>query len=158
MKFFHCILYMAALGILFFIIGRLIPKGWFRPDCFPWRCHPAEQKLWKWLRVRQWQSKVPDMSRIFTKLMPAKKLTRETYGDLPRMIEETCAAEWTHILLSLMGLAMLRIWPGVGGVCVTAVYILLGNLPFIAIQRYNRPRLQKLLAMQRQKNEHRRTD
>ena len=28
---------------------------------------------------------------------------------------------------------------------------LLGNLPFIVVQRYNRPRLQKLFAMQQRK-------
>lgn len=41
--------------------------------------------------------------------------------------------------------------PGVGGVCITIIYIVLGNLPFIVVQRYNRPRLQKLFAMQQRK-------
>ena len=62
-------------------------------------------------------------------------------------------AEMIHFLLSLSGLACLVIWPGAGGIILTMVYILLGNLPFIIIQRYNRPRLQKLLAMQRRKRE-----
>ena len=93
------------------------------------------------------------MSRIFPFLMPAKKLTADTFADLPRMIQETCVAEMIHFLLSLSGLACLVIWPGAGGIILTLVYILLGNLPFIIIQRYNRPRLQKLLAMQRRKRE-----
>ena len=46
---------------------------------------------------------------------------------------------------------MLKIWPGAGGVLITVIYIVLGNLPFIIIQRYNRPRLQKLLMMQQRK-------
>ena len=80
------------------------------------------------------------MSRIFVKIMPEKKLTKENYENLPRMIEETCVAEWTHILLSIAGLGLLKIWSGVGGVCITIIYIVLGNLPFIVVQRYNRPR------------------
>ena len=40
------------------------------------------------------------MSRIFVKIMPEKKLTKENYENLPRMIEETCVAEWTHIPVS----------------------------------------------------------
>lgn len=36
-------------------------------------------------------------------------------------------------------------------VCITIIYIVLGNLPFIVVQRYNRPRLQKLFAMQQRK-------
>ena len=136
-----CLLYIAALGVLSFVAGRLIPKHWFHADRFPWVCHPAEQKLWKRLHVRKWQAKIPDMSRIFVKIMPEKKLTKENYENLPRMIEETCVAEWTHILLSIAGLGLLKIWSGVGGVCITIIYIVLGNLPFIVVQRYNRPRL-----------------
>ena len=59
------------------------------------------------------------------------------------MIEETLRGKWTHILLSIAGLGLLKIWSGVGGVCITIIYIVLGNLPFIVVQRYNRPRLQK---------------
>lgn len=99
--FLMCLLYIAALGVLSFVVGRLIPKHWFHADRFPWVCHPAEQKLWKRLHVRKWQAKIPDMSRIFVKIMPEKKLTKENYENLPRMIEETCVAEWTHILLSI---------------------------------------------------------
>ena len=55
--------------------------------------------------------------------------------------------------LSLLGLDMLWIWPGAGGITVTVIYILLGNLPFIIIQRYNRPRLQRLYAMQQRKRD-----
>ena len=107
--FLMCLLYIAALGVLSFVVGRLIPKHWFHADRFPWVCHPAEQKLWKRLHVRKWQAKIPDMSRIFVKIMPEKKLTKENYENLPRMIEETCVAEWTHILLSIALLCVIAI-------------------------------------------------
>ena len=151
MKFLSCVRYILTLGVISFVTGRLLPKHWFHADHFPWRCDPSEQRIWNFLHVRSWQGKVPDMSRFFPHLMPPKKITKETISDLPRMIEETCVAEWTHIVLSIAGLAMLRIWPGLGGIIITLIYILLGNLPFIIIQRYNRPRLQKLFAMQQRK-------
>ena len=88
------------------------------------------------------------MSRLFKKLMPEKKLTQQTVQELPLMIEETCVAELTHGLLCIAGLALLAIWPGIGGIILTVIYIVFGNLPFLLIQRYNRPRLQKLLARQ----------
>ena len=88
------------------------------------------------------------MSRIVPKLIPAKKLEGNFREQLPRMIEETCVAEFIHFLLILLGFYALRLWPGRGGAVFTAVYILLGNLPFLIIQRYNRPRLQRLLAAQ----------
>ena len=153
MGFWYCVIYIAVLGVLSFIIGRLLPKGWFHADKFPYKTAAGEQKIYQALRVKSWQSKVPDMSRLFRHIMPAKKMTAETVADIPRMLEETCVAELTHTLLSILGLAMLWLWPGWGGIIVTIIYILLGNVPFIIIQRYNRPRLQKLYAMQQRKRE-----
>ena len=153
MGFWKCVIYMAALGVLSFDIGRLLPKSWFHADRFPYKTAAYEPKIYQALRVKSWQGKVPDMSRIFKKIMPEKKMTAETIADVPRMLEETCVAELTHFLLSILGLAMLWIWPGAGGITVTVIYILLGNLPFIIIQRYNRPRLQRLYAMQQRKQE-----
>ena len=120
MKILYCFLYLAGTGILGFLLGRIVPKRWFCAGRFPFRVRPWEQKLYQALRVKQWQNKVPDMSRVFPKLMPPKRLTPEMMDDLP----------------------------GMWGALWTAVYILLGNVAYIMIQRYNRPRLQKLLAMQ----------
>lgn len=133
-------------------IGRLLPKSWFHGDKFPYRCASWEAKLFRFLRVHEWQDKVPDMSKIVPKLIPAKKLGTDFRAQLPRMIEETCVAEFTHFVLILLGFYALRLWPGTGGAVVTAIYILFGNLPFLIIQRYNRPRLQKLLAAQQRRS------
>lgn len=151
MKVLYCFLYLAATGILGFLIGRIVPKSWFRGDRFPFWTYAWEEKVYRALRVKQWQNKVPDMSRILPGTMPPKRLTPEMMGELPRMIEETCVAEAVHAVLSVTGLGFLWIVPGVWGALWTAVYILFGNVAFIVIQRYNRPRLQKLLAMQQKK-------
>ena len=111
MKFLHCALYLAVTGIIAFLVGRIVPKSWFQEDRFPYRSYPVEQKLYRALRVKTWQSKVPDMSRIFPFLMPAKKLTSHTFSHLPRMIQETCLAEIINFLLSLTSRACLVIWP-----------------------------------------------
>ena len=148
MGFLRCCVYYAFLGVASFVLGRLLPKSWFRGDSFPYRCASWEPALYRALRVHDWQSKVPDMSRIVPKLIPAKKLEGNFREQLPRMIEETCVAEFIHFLLIPLGFYALRLWPGTGGAVFTAVYILLGNLPFLIIQRYNRPRLQRLLAAQ----------
>ena len=146
-----CFAYAAALGVLSFFLGRLLPKRWLHPDKFPFRTYAWEDRLWKALQIRKWQSKVPDMSRLFKKLMPEKKLTQQTVQELPLMIEETCVAELTHGLLCIAGLFLLKIWPGTGGVFLTVIYIVFGNLPFLLIQRYNRPRLVRLYERKRVK-------
>ena len=46
---------------------------------------------------------------------------------------------------------MIVIWPCVWGVMLYLVYAILGNLIFIIIQRYNRPRLVRLYERKRAK-------
>ena len=98
--------------------GALDPEALVSRRSFSLGLPPGRAKLWKRLHVRKWQAKDPPIWAAYSlKIMPEKKLTKENYENLPRMIEETCVAEWTHILLSIAGLGLLKIWSGVGGVC-----------------------------------------
>ena len=109
MQFLKCACYLAGLGILSFVLGRLVPKTWFDYTRFPYRTFAFERngKLYEALRVSRWQSRVPDMSRLFSKLMPPKKMpARPDEQTLLVMIRETCAAEATHTLLMLAGLGV----------------------------------------------------
>ena len=54
-------------------------------------------------------------------------------------------------VLMLAGLGVIVIWPCVWGVMLYLVYAILGNLIFIIIQRYNRPRLVRLYERKRAK-------
>lgn len=146
MRFLHCMLYLALTGAVGFVAGRLLPRGWPDPYRGWWRSFPFERqgRIYEKLKIRRWQKKVPDISRILPQLMPAKRLEGRDLQRLPEMIRETCVAELTHWLLCLAGLYCLRLWRGVGGT-VMALLNVLGNLPFILIQRYNRPRLKRLL-------------
>ena len=150
-----CAAYLAALGVLSFLLGRLVPKKLFHPDRGLFRSFPFEEngKLYeRALHISRWQARVPDMSRLFPQLMPAKRLSaRPDEKTLLLMLLETCVAECVHAVLCLLGLGCLLLWPGAGGVCVYLVYSLLGNIPFILIQRYERPRLLRLYARMQRK-------
>ena len=146
MKFLRYAIYLAIVGVAGFVIGRLIPKRWLKPEKGWFRSFPFEKDgaVYEKLGIRKWQNRLPDMSRILPFMMPAKNLTGNYEERLPVMIQETCVAEIVHLCGSLFGLRCLWMWPGVGGITVTAIFILLLNLPFILIQRYNRPRLIRL--------------
>ncbi len=148
MYFLRCIIYMAALGILCFPAGRLLAKISFRADEKPLSPFEFEKngKFYETLKIKSWQNKIPDVSRMFSKIVPRKSLETApiTAERLGVMINETCVAEITHVILSILGIALIFLWPGVWGIILFLVYVLLGNLPFIMIQRYNRPRLCKL--------------
>ena len=146
MNFWKCFCFLIITGVIAFFAGRLLPKKWFRADLFPYRSYKFEQdgRIYDKLHIRKWQNKEPSMSKILPYMMPAKNLSGDYKKRLPRMLQETCVAELIHTLNCFVGLYCLKLYPGVGGVIILILYITLFNLPFIIIQRYNRPRLMRL--------------
>lgn len=143
MKFWNCFWYLIIVSILAFFVGRILPKKWFRADLFPYRTYKLEKegRIYDKLNIRKWQNKVPDMSKVFPKMMPPKKITADCYERMPRMIQETCVAEFIHGMNCVAGLYCLKLYPGLGGIIIVLLYTFLFNLPYMLIQRYNRPRL-----------------
>lgn len=146
-KLVYCIGYLAFTSILSFIIGRLLPKKWFDWEKVPFKTLPAEKngKIYECLHIRKWKDIVPDMSRIVPPLMPkrAPKAVHGSKEEMEILLQETCVAEVVHGALCIVGIGYLYIWPGKPG-AVVALLNILGNLPFMIIQRYNRPRLCKI--------------
>ena len=145
MEFYKCVLFLFSTGILGFVLGRIIPKNWFKWEFYPFKSFPFEQngKVYAYIGIRFWHDRLPDMSRMLPGLLPPKNLSGNYRERLPLMIRETCAAEFVHVLLSFCGLYCFGLWKGLGGAVVSALFFI-GNLPFVFIQRYNRPRLLKL--------------
>lgn len=106
MRFWICCGYYGFIGLLFFIIGRILPKKWFDYNAFPYKAFDCEKdgKIYEKIAISKWQSKVPDMSRIFPKLMPKKRMVATDPDTLLLMVRETCIAELIHVLLSICGL------------------------------------------------------
>ena len=142
MDLFRCLVYIASVGIIAFVAGRLIPRDILDENSFPFRPFEFEAggRIYERIGIKSWMNRLPDMSRIFPRLMPTKKLDAKLSEKLPVMIKETCMAELVHILLIPSGFVCLFIWRGTGGAIVTAVYEIF-NFLFILIQRYTRPRL-----------------
>lgn len=142
--FLYCLLYTLALGWSAFFLGRLIPADAFDEKSFPFKEFSFERGLYRAIKVKKWQKYMPDMSRLFVKLMPEK---RASFGaDFALMIRETCVAEVVHAAQSLFGFVCLALWRGAGGIIVSVGYFF-GNMAFVVIQRYNRPRLIAAMAV-----------
>lgn len=142
MDLFCCLIYITAVGLISFALGRLIPREFLDENSFPFRSFGFELggRIYEKLGIKSWMNRLPDMSRMLPQLMPTKKLDGKMTEKLPVMIKETCIAELVHILLIPAGFVCLFIWRGTGGAIVTAVYEII-NFLFILIQRYTRPRL-----------------
>ncbi len=142
-KLWLSVLYLAAISVLSNPAGSLIRRD-FRPDAFPFKPWPFEKqgRFYERLHIRQWKDRVPDMSK-YLRSLPPKAIRTASSEQAKMLVQETCVAETVHAALMVLALPVLlcrRWWAAL----MVLVYDLLGNLPFILIQRYNRPRLMRL--------------
>ncbi len=144
MSFIYAIIYIAVLGIASHFIGQALPRAHFSAGKFPYRTAEWEKngRVYERLGIKRWKDLMPDMSRIMPDMVK-KKLTRnivcgEGYDTL---IRETCVAECVHYWLIALSAGIFLFWRGALAAAFWLVYNVLGNVPFIIIQRYNRPRL-----------------
>lgn len=147
MYFRYCILYIAAIGLLSQIIGPVLPRKWFKADRFPYRCYSWEKegRIYRKLRVHKWKDRAPDMSKISRRMVRKNVKLSFTHSNVERLVAETCVAEMIHWVLIFLSPGIYQIWAEVEGFLIAVTYSLC-NLPFIIIQRYNRPTLVKLAA------------
>lgn len=153
MNLWHCLVYLCLIGIFGFFVGRILPKNWFHPDggLFRLRAFEKNGAFYNRLKVKRWMNKVPDMSKILPGMMPPKSLSPGIRPEqLDLAVQETCIAEFVHVVLGLLGFFCVLIWEGIGGRILALLY-LVGNLPYIIIQRYNRPKLMRIAERLREK-------
>lgn len=135
---------IVVVGIVSNFIGEVIPRSVFCTDRFPFRSHRWEKegKVWEKVGVQHWKDRVPDMSRVRKKKMVSKHLGKCPTADGVHVLAvETCRAEAVHAVLCVLSIGLIFLWSNRWlGVGVTVIYSLC-NLPFIIIQRYNRPTL-----------------
>lgn len=147
MGFWRCALYLAAIGLLSAVAG-LLPRRWFHADRFPYRMYRWEKngEIYEKLGVHRWKDKLPDISRFLPWMTKKQLSSAPSAAQAERLLQETCVAELVHYILSLLTFACAAIWPR-WGLLLAVVYILVGHLPYIVIQRYNRPRFARMHAL-----------
>ena len=156
------ILYVALLGALSHFIGEALPRKWFVWSRFPWRDYGWERngKIYDVLKIRVWKDRLPDMSRVVKRMVPKRVGRCPSSADVWRLVRETCVAEAVHFALCLLAPGIWFFWKNTVGILLMLLYLLC-NLPFILIQRYNRPTLVALaerLEIREERKKHARID
>lgn len=112
--------------------------AWFREK-------PFERRLYRTLKVRSWKGRTltynPDHFSLESR-------------SLPEIVEATVKAEldhWVNEGLSLLSILFALLWGETWIFVLTALFAMLFDGQFILIQRYNRPRLLRLIARKREK-------
>lgn len=145
--FWGCALYITIIGYIMRFVGSCYNRQRFSPDSVIYRPKSWEQngEFYKKLGIRKWKDKLPDVSKTTKKIYTKKVDLQRSEDNLRRLIQETCVAECVHYQLILLSLPVLQIYKGLGGLLIFLLCVF-GNLLFVAIQRYNRPRLVRALA------------
>ena len=131
-----------------------------RARLFDWRrpfyqVSPREMAFYRRIRLPRWKDRLPQFNPEFDKRHLAG---RPSPAYLRAFLEVTCHAEVIHELIALLGFLSLfscllcerpLVW--LPRFFCIALFIGLCNLPFAAIQRYNRSRLARLLARTEQR-------
>lgn len=121
-------------------------KRWFLSFNFE-----RQGEIWDDLfNVRQWKDSLPDSSAFLKNAYNKKQLPSTRTQQLEKFIIETKRAEHTH-WLSILPAPLFFLWNPVWAGWIMILYSLLANLPFILIQRYNRPRLERVAQIQKRR-------
>ena len=149
---------VAVIGILAHVIGEALPRRWFDASRFPYRAYAFERngRFYEALGIRKWKNVLPDKSRIapgtYRKAIRGSA-QQHIAAHMERLLQETCVAECVHWALLVISPILLFTMESPAAYVMTPLYGL-SNLPYIMIQRYNRPRLAVLSArMQRKAQE-----
>ena len=140
------VVYIAVISLLGHYIGELLPRKWFDYNRFPYAAFRWEKDgaVYDKIKIKKWKKKMPDLSRIMKYMVPKKVTRSTTAADMDLLLRETCIAEFVHIAVSVLSIGTCFISNVAFGIVVFVIYTL-GNLPFVLIQRYNRPHLKRLL-------------
>ena len=107
-------------------------KAWYRPRDF-------EPGLYRMLKVRRWKNRLPTYdSQAFDLRLHS----------LEEIVAETCQAEVIHEVIALFSFLPLFAIPWLGApwvFCITSLIAAGFDLTFVILQRYNRPRLLRVL-------------
>ena len=139
--FWRCVVYAVVLALAAHPLGQALPRRFHpeRPPFRPWKWE-KNGRVYSRLGIEKWKKLVPDMSRLLPdmvkKELPGSGAVTAAQADT--LVQETCRAEVVHTASCLV---------------VLAVWVLLANLPFMVIQRYNRPRLVRLAALLRKREQ-----
>jgi glycosyl-4,4'-diaponeurosporenoate acyltransferase len=124
-----------------------IPDHWLDPGgrffhAFGWE---KEGQLYEQLfHVRTWKQHIPNGGKLFDKNLSLESLPRRDPADLLRWLKESIRAEICHWLLILPGFLFFLWNPRFAG-WVMVLFAFLFNIGPVVLQRFNRPRMRKLI-------------
>ena len=144
-----CVVGWVVWSLLIGYIGHRLPLQFLETDTWltqprPWGedRHGYEQILW----IKRWKDRLPEAGDFFPGGFRKCSVSAGDREVISQFLAETRRAEYVHIAIWLFGFVTLFWTPG-WNVLVNLAVGTAFNLPCLWVQRYNRIRLQRVLAM-----------
>lgn len=140
---------LVHLGIAWYMLKQPIQK--YDPNAFPWAPLPRERQGQIWddlFQVKRWKKALPDGASWFSGGFSKKSLQNREPEYLKRFLLETCRGEHSHWLM-LACAPIFTLWNPPMAFLIIVGYFIIGNIPCIIVQRYNRPFLTRLVLRQK---------
>jgi glycosyl-4,4'-diaponeurosporenoate acyltransferase len=100
------------------------------------------------LKIKKWKDIMPEGGGVFKNGFGKRQAAERDFNYLETFARETCRAELVHWII-ILALPLFFIWNPPVAVLIMVPIVLAGNIPCIIIQRYNRPRLVRMLEIRR---------
>lgn len=129
------------------LVASRVPDRALARDTWLTRIRPAELggRRWERLAVRRWKDALPEAGGLFGGASKAHLAGR---GDVERQLLETRRGEWVHWVLLGCG-PLFALWNPAWLAVVMVAFGVAMNLPFIAVLRFNRARLLRVVERRR---------
>jgi len=114
-------------------------QKWFKERKF-------EKKLYKFLKVKNWKDKA------FTYNPESFSLEKHSLEEIVNTMAKSEVDHWINEVISISTILFSFLWGEFWIFLITALAAMIFDSQFIIIQRYNRPRIVKLLERQRKNN------
>lgn len=144
---------VVGIGLATHFVGEALPRRWFRhdrPPFAPWGWERKGRVYEEAFHISRWKDAMPDKSQAVKSSVTKSVGSDATAAHLEALLAETCVSEavhWGLVVISPVMFWTMELPLSVPGFLIYS----LSNLPLIAIQRYNRPRLAALLALERRR-------
>ena len=130
-------------------VAHRTPVAWLARDRWLFRPRAFERDgrfYAETLRIGRWKDRLPEAGAVFAGGISKRHVTDAARGGLERFVIETRRAELGHWLAAAPGILFV-LWNPPAVVPFMVAYGLLVNLPFVAVQRYNRLRASRVLRL-----------
>lgn len=125
------------------IMGNVSKLFKINRDHFWFRELPFEKKLYKLLRVKKWKDKA------LTYNPDSFSLEKHSLDEIADVMAKSEVDHWINEVISLTSILFSLIWGQFWIFLITAIAAMIFDAQFIVIQRYNRPKILRILERKR---------